>query len=75
MVRAGERLPTTTPYVLDILSRKLVRIDVPVEDRFLLLVGWSNDGAAVFFGQFSRDMSWAGVCSFSDFRTNRWGGK
>jgi dipeptidyl aminopeptidase/acylaminoacyl peptidase len=61
MARTGERLPTAAPWVIDILSRKLVRIDVPVDDRILLLIGWSTDGSAVCFVQFSRDMSWAGV--------------
>lgn len=68
--RAGERLPTTTPYVLDVMRRTTVRIDVPVEERFLLLVGWSADGTAITFVQFSRDMSWAGVWR-ADARTGQ----
>ncbi len=59
--RSGDRLPSAAPHVIDILRRTSVRIDVPVEDRLLLPIGWSGDAAAVFFAQFSRDMSWAGV--------------
>jgi dipeptidyl aminopeptidase/acylaminoacyl peptidase len=61
MSRAGDRLPTTAPYVIDILKRSVVALDLPIEDRFLLPLGWSNDGASVFVAQISRDMSWAGV--------------
>lgn len=61
MSRAGDRLPTATPYVIDIMSRKAVRLDAPVEDRFLLLIGWTADSRSVLFVQYSRDMSWAGV--------------
>jgi dipeptidyl aminopeptidase/acylaminoacyl peptidase len=38
-----------------------LKIDVPVDDRILLLIGWSPDGSTVCFVQFSRDLSWAGV--------------
>jgi dipeptidyl-peptidase-4 len=61
MPRAGERFPTATPYILDVHSRVAVKLDVPVDDRLLSLIGWSAEGAEVTFVQFSRDMSWAGV--------------
>lgn len=61
MSRAGDRLPTAAPHILDTFQRKLLAIDVPIEDRFLLPIGWSDDGASVALVQFSRDMSWAGI--------------
>jgi dipeptidyl aminopeptidase/acylaminoacyl peptidase len=61
MARAGDRIPVVTPHVVDIMRRAVVPIDVPVEDRFLLPIGWSADATSVWFVQFSRDMSWAGV--------------
>lgn len=59
--RAGDRLSTTQPFVVHILDRRAVRIDVPVADRIYLPLGWREDGEAVYFAQFSRDMTWAGV--------------
>ncbi|NYF30697.1 DPP IV N-terminal domain-containing protein [Sphingopyxis sp. JAI108] len=55
MARAGDSLPTYEPFVFDVLSRRPVRIDVEIADRFILFIGWHETGREVYFAQFSRD--------------------
>ncbi|NIJ38796.1 dipeptidyl aminopeptidase/acylaminoacyl peptidase [Sphingopyxis panaciterrae] len=55
MARAGDALPTYEPFVVDVLSRRPVRINVEIADRFILFIGWHESGREVYFAQFSRD--------------------
>jgi dienelactone hydrolase len=55
MARAGDVLPASQPFVVDTLNRTSIRLDVDIEDRFLLFIGWQSRGREVYFAQFTRD--------------------
>lgn len=59
--RAGEKLPEVVPFVIDVMSGRAVRQEVGAVDKMLLLLGWAPDGGALYFVQYSRDMSQAEV--------------
>ncbi len=61
MTRAGDALPTVTPYVIDTFARTAIGIDLPTADRYLAFIGWRSDARALYVAQFSRDLREATV--------------
>jgi dipeptidyl-peptidase-4 len=55
ITRSGDALAQILPFIVDPLSRRVTPINIPTEDRFLILLGWSSDSSRVFLAQFSRD--------------------
>ncbi|WP_411340206.1 DPP IV N-terminal domain-containing protein [Sphingopyxis sp. J-6] len=55
VARTGDPIPVVEPYLVDVLQRKAIRIDVPTEDRMLLFLGWTPDARRLYFMLFSRD--------------------
>lgn len=56
VARTGDPLPIIEPYVVDVLKRKTVRIDIETEDHLLLFLGWRSDSRSLSIMTFSRDM-------------------
>ncbi|TDV33831.1 dipeptidyl aminopeptidase/acylaminoacyl peptidase [Paraburkholderia caballeronis] len=56
VARTGDPIPVVEPYLVDVLQRKAIRIDVPTEDCLLLFLGWQADGRSLYFVLYSRDM-------------------
>lgn len=54
--RAGGPLDVAQPYIIDILSKRAIHLDVgDTLDSYLTLVGWLDDSSEVLFSQHSRD--------------------
>ena len=68
--RTGDPIPTIAPYVVDVLKRSVIRIDVPTEDCFMLFLGWQADGRSLSFVLYSRDMRAAALYT-ADPRTGK----
>jgi len=56
VARTGDPLQIVEPYVVDVLQRSAIRIDVATENHFLLFLGWQDGGRSLCFALYSRDM-------------------
>ncbi len=53
---AGGPIDRVQPYILDILGRKAVKLDLgDTKDQYFLLLGWLPDGSEVLLARFARD--------------------
>ncbi|MBA3357604.1 MAG: DPP IV N-terminal domain-containing protein [Pyrinomonadaceae bacterium] len=53
---AGGPIDRVQPYILDILGRKTVKLDLgETKDQYILLLGWLPDGSEVLLARFARD--------------------
>ena len=56
ITKAGGLLRCTEPYVIDILSKQAVPIDVGEErDQYITVIEWTQDGSELIMSRFSRD--------------------
>ncbi|MCH8823719.1 MAG: DPP IV N-terminal domain-containing protein, partial [Planctomycetes bacterium] len=53
--RAGEPIPQTELFILDILSKKLTRVETGLgPNQYALIVGWRSDGSELLFYRVDR---------------------
>jgi len=56
--RAGEPIPRIELYIIDIVSKKQVRVDAGNEaDQYLRLLGWRSDGSELLFCRMNREFT------------------
>ncbi len=54
--RVGGPLPQWELFIVDILSKRQVRVDIGAEpDQYLRILGWRPDGAELLFTRFNRE--------------------
>jgi dipeptidyl aminopeptidase/acylaminoacyl peptidase len=55
--KAGQPIPRTELFVVDVLSKRWIRVDAGEEpDQYLLILGWRAEGSELIFFRLSRDL-------------------